>query len=373
MRESDDLEFQIGNIDIYNTAPCGFLSSLSDGKIVKINDTLLQIMGLNRTQVLNKMYFQEFLNTGGKIYYETHYSPRLIQQKFIKEINFQFITHDKEKISVLVNTVSAVNSEGEVILNNSAIVDISQRKLYEQELLFAKEKSKALSTELVKRNEQLENYARIVTHDIKVPLANITGILNMLTDEDFKLSGEEQEQYLGLLGTSFQNLNDLVDSIFDYYQTDKFSTDKLTEIDLEQLLTDIISLIDAERKVEFNLVGTNVLIKTNKGALKQILLNLLVNAIKYNDKLIVKVGIVCKILNEHYLFEISDNGVGIKNENIKNIFALFSTLNTIDRFKNKGTGVGLASAKRILDQIGGDISVTSEVSEGSTFSFRINR
>lgn len=91
--------------DTYNNAPCGYFSSLPDGMIVKINDTFLNYIQYDRNQIINKKRFQDLLNMGGKIYYETHYTPLLQYQKQVKEINFEIIGIDDKRIPVLINTV----------------------------------------------------------------------------------------------------------------------------------------------------------------------------------------------------------------------------------------------------------------------------
>ena len=102
-------------------------------------------------------------------------------------------------------------------------------------------------------------------------------------------------------------------------------------------------------------------------------MNLCTNAIKYNDKWQGEVQVSVKDTGPAYSFSVKDNGMGISPENQKRIFDLFSTLGLYDRYNNKGSGVGLATAKRLVQKMGGDIQIDSEPSIGSTFSFTISK
>ena len=111
----------------------------------------------------------------------------------------------------------------------------------------------------------------------------------------------------------------------------------------------------------------------NKAALYQIFLNLVSNALKYNNKAIRKVEIKCEETPGWYSFEVIDNGDGFDKKNSAKIFELFTTLETEDRRGNPGSGIGLATVKKLVENLGGSISVNSTPGEGSKFTFTIKR
>ena len=102
-------------------------------------------------------------------------------------------------------------------------------------------------------------------------------------------------------------------------------------------------------------------------------MNLISNALKYNNKNQRKVDITFRTTDSYYCFAVSDNGNGIKKEDIDKIFKLFTTLDAQDRDGNHGSGIGLATVKKHIEQMQGSIDVISEIGEGSTFKFKIKR
>jgi signal transduction histidine kinase len=107
--------------------------------------------------------------------------------------------------------------------------------------------------------------------------------------------------------------------------------------------------------------------------LKQILQNLISNAIKYNDKAQGLIRIVANANESEITFEVIDNGPGIPEKFHERIFGMFQTLSHADRFGNKGTGIGLHTVKNLVVLLGGNITIESKIGEGSTFKVKINR
>ncbi len=136
---SQELEVDV----FYNNSPCGYFSTTANGEINKINDTLLVWLGYTKDDIIGKVTWQSLLSVGGKMYFETHYSPLLQMQGFVQEISFEMVKKDKNRFPVLINTKQIRDELGKVIINYSTVFDVSQRKSYEKELLIAKELPKS--------------------------------------------------------------------------------------------------------------------------------------------------------------------------------------------------------------------------------------
>lgn len=128
----DDLE------DLYENAPCGQLSTLLDGTIVKINDTLLAWLGRTREELVGRRRFSDLLTGGGRIYHETHFAPVLALQGEIRGIALDLRTRDGSRMPVLVTSVVKGGGEGRPQLIRTAVFDASERRSYERELLDAR-------------------------------------------------------------------------------------------------------------------------------------------------------------------------------------------------------------------------------------------
>ncbi|AVV44468.1 histidine kinase [Streptomyces sp. P3] len=121
--------------DLYESAPCGYLSTLMDGTIAKINTTLLGWLGLERRAVVGRMRFTDLLAVGGKLYHETHFAPLLQMKGEISGIALEMKKADGGRIPVLVSSVVKHGGEGEPLLIRTTVFDASDRRSYEEELL----------------------------------------------------------------------------------------------------------------------------------------------------------------------------------------------------------------------------------------------
>ncbi|MBH5338772.1 SpoIIE family protein phosphatase [Streptomyces pactum] len=121
--------------ELYESAPCGYLSTLLDGTIAKINSTLLDWLGLEREGVVGRVRFADLLTVGGKLYHETHFAPLLRMQGRLTGIALELKTAGGARLPVLVSSALKYGSEGEPLLIRTTVFDASDRRAYEQELL----------------------------------------------------------------------------------------------------------------------------------------------------------------------------------------------------------------------------------------------
>ncbi|MEV5446042.1 MULTISPECIES: SpoIIE family protein phosphatase [unclassified Streptomyces] len=121
--------------DLYESAPCGYLSTLMDGTIAKINTTLLHWLGLDRDAVVGRMRFSDLLTVGGKLYHETHYAPLLRMQGEVSGIAMDVKRADGERIPVMVSSVVKYGTTGQPLLIRTTLFDARDRRAYEKELL----------------------------------------------------------------------------------------------------------------------------------------------------------------------------------------------------------------------------------------------
>ena len=136
---------------------------------------------------------------------------------------------------------------------------------------------------------------------------------------------------------------------------------------------DLLILFSFESKCVINLVSNLNHIHANKTAIEQILINLVTNAIKYNDKPITEIELKVTESEKQYEIYFTDNGPGIPKESHEKIFQLFETLTNYDKFGHSGNGIGLATVKKMVGNLGGKIHVESELGKGASFIFTINK
>lgn len=228
------------------------------------------------------------------------------------------------------------------------------------------------TVELQARNEQLKNFAGIVSHDMKMPLANMIITTDIIKAKYSDKFDEEGIQYLNYLKQSSFKLSNYITGILQHYESDSLTEHNDEEFDIHDLLEGIIDLLNINDNCVINLPEENMMLNCNRIALEQIFINLIGNSLKYNNKEEIIIDILCKNGGHFYNFSITDNGVGIPKDKQEEIFELFTVIEEQDRSGNRGNGIGLSTVKKLVNSLGGDISVISEVNKGTTFSFSMN-
>ncbi|WP_055446323.1 sensor histidine kinase [Lacinutrix mariniflava] len=232
---------------------------------------------------------------------------------------------------------------------------------------------KNIKYKLEKRNLELDKFASVVSHDLKSPLANIISLTELLEQENAGKLNEESKTYLSYLKNSSSSLKDYIDGILKYYKDDILHSYKKETLTLSTLISEVKKIAVPKNDIKLEYSENLEVLNINKPVALQVLVNLITNAIKYNDKSTTEVTIGLETSNTHYHFSVKDNSKGIPLNHLNTIFDLFTTLGQIDKDGNIGTGIGLATVKKLVESQGGEISVISTEGVGSTFSFSIEK
>lgn len=219
--------------------------------------------------------------------------------------------------------------------------------------------------ELELANKELDQFAYIVSHDLKAPLRAISNLSSWL-EEDLgdSLSGENRDM-LATLRSRVQRMESLINGVLEYSKVGKTRIPDET-IDVSKLVAAVIELLGPPPHVSIQ-IDRMPLLEAPRTMLHQIFSNLLSNAIKYNDKSRCIIRIYARDFPDHFEFVVEDNGPGIPPESHEKIFLIFQTLRSRDKFES--TGIGLTIVRRILEARGGEIRVESTPGSGSRFIF----
>ncbi|WP_417236346.1 sensor histidine kinase [Bizionia paragorgiae] len=291
----------------------------------------------------------------------------------------------KEHQAIFYAGVPLMNPEG-FPLGTLCVFDTKPRQLtaLQKQVLIAMAKQVVNLFELRKRNnelretkeqlniqnENLKHFAGHVSHDMKMPLANMIVTTDILKKKYKNVLDAKGIEYLDYLKQSSFTLSDYISGLLDHYESDKLGGE-LESFDLNLLLEEIVDLLNINIDCEINFPETNEELFCNRAALEQVFLNLIGNSLKYNDKEKIVITIACKRGEAHLEFKISDNGIGIPKDKQKEIFNLFSTVGNLDRNGNRGNGIGLSTVQKLITKLGGTISLESELGKGTTFNFTI--
>lgn len=337
-------------------------------------------LGIEEEKLPRKNSFTDTAFNSGKDYFELRYSEN---RELFEKAESGFKQKFKFYAAVLLQdpqgyTLGALN-----------ILDTQERRLEEVQLKGLKalagqamkllefkkqnQQFQFIQDQLKQKYQELEKFASLVSHDLKSPLANIISLTELLKEENKDNFNEETVQYLDYLAESSHSLRNYVDGILSFYRSEHILEKDYENVDLHQLLQGIAKLYDVTDDVIIEYPKEATLHHVNKAALTQIFLNLISNGLKYNKKPVRRISIEFKEEEHFYRFWVKDNGEGFPEEETSRIFELFTTLDTIDRQGNPGSGIGLATVKKLVTSLGGKIEVISTPGEGSTFSFSIQR
>jgi signal transduction histidine kinase len=222
--------------------------------------------------------------------------------------------------------------------------------------------------ELEKVNKELNDFAYIVSHDLKAPLRGIKTLASWLTNDLKDNVDNDNKEQLNLLLSRVDRMHNLIDGILQYSRVGRIQ-EEIVLIDLNQLVSDIIDSLAVPDNISITIENELPTIELGQTQTIQIFQNLLSNAVKYMDKPQGCITIGCVEEDGFWKFTIADNGPGIEEQYFEKIFKMFQTLSPRDEFES--TGVGLTVVKKIIERCSGKIWVESEVGQGSKFLFTL--
>ena len=304
-----------------------------------------------------------------------------------KDIRFKGNPLIEEKGVVFYAGAPLINEKG-FPLGSLCVYDVKPRVLTEKQInmlkLMAKQvvnlfelhlKNKRLleiQQEQRLRNERLQSFAKVVSHDLKSPLANIPSLSQMLKEENKDSLPEESLLYLNYIEESTLTLKNYIDGMLQFYKSTELLDQQKNSISVVSLFEEIKEMLILN-KTEFVFPTAPTTVHINKPAISQILLNLVDNAFKFNAGDGIKVQVTFFESTGFYIFTVGDNGMGIPIDKQDDIFEIFKTGGIKDRNGKEGTGIGLATVKNLVNKLGGEITLESEIGKGSIFTFTIKK
>jgi len=268
-----------------------------------------------------------------------------------------------------LGTICVFDQKANSISQNqiSALKTLAKQVIDKLELRRKVRQLEKTNQDLLNSNVLIQKFASMAAHDIKNPLSNI-----LLSSQALKMRHEKQ-QYEGCLKlidlsiSSTHGLLDLVNEMLEYSKSPTSLLANKQRFSLNSLIKKIKDMLLIPKGIRIKFPDDRYEMYTSLIAVDQIILNLLNNAIRYNDKEEGLVEIRFKQDDTQYRFEVEDNGIGIAEEHFEKIFASNFTLGHTDRTNTKGTGIGLSIVKDLVTALDGTITIKSAVGVGTTF------
>ena len=217
-------------------------------------------------------------------------------------------------------------------------------------------------------NQELKDFAHIVSHDLKAPLRGIKTLASWILSDCADKLGDQANEQMNLLLERVERMYNLIDGVLQYSRVGRVE-EKRKQVNLNDLIPEIISMVVPPENITVTIENELPVIEGEEVHIMQVFQNLLSNAIKYMDKPQGWIKIGCAEQDGFWKFSVADNGPGIEEKHFEKIFKIFQALPTSPDFE--GTGVGLTVAKKIVELYNGNIWVESKVGEGSIFLFTL--
>ena len=236
-----------------------------------------------------------------------------------------------------------------------------------QKIITINSQREKLLNSLEEQNNELNDYAHMVSHDLRSPLRNIETLASWIEEENEDMD-EDSKKNIQLLKQNIEKMDGLIKGVLEYTTIGK-SEEVKSEVDLKEVITSIVNLKNINQDINFTIKGDLPRLVANKSRIHQLFQNLIDNAIKYNSKTNKEIEIGYSDHKEYHQFYIKDNGNGIEKKYFEKIFESFQRLEN----NQDSSGIGLSIVRKIVTLCNGKIWVESELDKGSTFHFIINK
>jgi len=351
---------------IFKSAPNALVVMNEEGNIIRWNQKAEETFGWKAEEVTDKpmheiimpLRYRQMHLSGVKKFIETGVGPVLnktLELAAIRKGNIEFPMEIRISYTRLKNKYVFI----------AFINDITERKKAETEL-------KQKTDELMHVNKELEQFVYVASHDLQEPLRTISNFAGLFEEEYSDKLDEDTNQYLKFIVDASSRMQNLIKDLLDFSRIGRKIVFEI--IDSNKILLEIIaemgsSIKESNAKIKYPDLPS---LKGNAVELKQLFQNLISNAIKFRKKDVPpEIEITAEEKETEYLFSVKDNGIGFEEEYKDKIFIIFQRLHNATEYP--GTGIGLATCKKIVTQHNGRIWVESKLGEGSTFYFTISK
>jgi phosphoserine phosphatase RsbU/P len=352
--------------DMFENSPCGYITLQTNGRIVRVNKTLLQWTGHGADDMIGKR-LTDFVNMAGRIYYETHIAPLLRMQGFFNEFAIEMITVAGEPVQMICNALEARDAAGKPLFIRLALLKGTDRRRYEQELLAAREAANTSLASERETSELREQFIAVLGHDLRNPLASISAGARILGRD---AQTEKQHQVVAMLQTTVTRMAELIDNVLDFARGrlgGGITLDRDARRPLEPVLHQVIDelrLSSPGRQIEAE-YAIDSPVDCDRTRIGQLASNLVGNALTHGAS---NQPVRVRAQTEDGLFKLSvaNGGEPIPEAAIDKLFEPFFRGEV--RASRQGLGLGLHIAAQIAKAHDGVLTVTS-TSEETRFTF----
>ncbi|OQP60090.1 hypothetical protein A3860_34745 [Niastella vici] len=358
---------------IFRNAPDAVILIDEDGKIVNWNPKAESIFGWTSDEIMGSFLHETIIPKRFRAAHENglkHFLKTGEGQVLNKPVELPALRKDNTEFTAGIS-ISPTIVKGKYYFIGF-ISDITYRKEAESEIKQKNELLENAVTQLNQVNKELESFSYSVSHDLRAPLRALSGFSQILEEEFTNLMNDEARRLLSKIQHNAQRMGTLIDDLLAFSKLGKKEVQK-SLVNMEEMIIEILADIESNA-CHLSAITVNQLpaAYADPSLLRQVLTNLISNAIKYSSKAVSpKIIIGAFDENNECIYYVQDNGVGFSMEYANKLFGVFQRLHSNEEFE--GTGVGLAIVQRIVTKHGGHIWAKGEQGAGATFYFTLPR
>jgi phosphoserine phosphatase RsbU/P len=359
-RRIDDFE------DMFENAPCGYITLQANGRIARVNKTLLAWTGHSAEEMVGKR-LSDFFNMAGRIFYETHIAPLLRLQGFFNEFAIEMTTATGEPVQMICNATEGRDEAGKPTFTRLALLKATDRRRYEKDLLAAREAAATSLASERETSELREQFIAVLGHDLRNPLASISAGARII-GRDAKT--EKEHQIATMLQATVMRMAGLIDNVLDFARGrlgGGITLDRNDRRPLEPVLHQVVDelrLSSPGRQIEAE-YSIDRPVDCDRTRIGQLVSNLIGNALTHGASS-QPVRVRAETEDGLFRLSVSNRGEPIPESAMEKLFEPFFRGDV--RSSRQGLGLGLHIASQIARAHDGELTVVS-TSEETTFTF----
>ncbi len=344
----------------------------AQGRVIWSNPRMKQIVGMSNDVDVTKLFIADHHPVWAlNVIKEIGVPTAINKGSWLGET--ALLTKDDREIPVSQLILAHKSPEGKVEYISTVMRDLTNQKQTEKSLKERAEELEWLNQELIKttslltkRNQELDRFAYVTSHDLKAPLRAIANLATWLGEDLEGEIPEENQHQLQLMQSRVRRMEGLIQGLLEYSRVGRKGSSE-TIVNVADLLNEVIDSLSPPPGFAIAIAPNMPVFKTDPLQLEQVFTNLISNAIKYHHQDSGKIEISFKDQGEFYEFAVADDGMGIEPQYHERIFTIFQTLQPRDTIES--TGIGLSIVKKLLEERGDSIRVESQLGKGATFYF----
>jgi PAS domain S-box-containing protein len=359
--------------DLYDNSPTGYHSLDDQGRFLKINQTELDWLGYRREELIG-CHFIDYITASSVKTFQDNF-PVFLQRGWVNNLEFELRRKDGSTFPVLVNATAIQDAQGNFLMSRSTVFNNTENKKAEIALLISRDELRIAYAALEKASRAKDEFLANMSHELRTPLNGILGMSEILMEGLRGPLNERQQKLVHAIEDSGHHLLSLINDILDLSKIEAGQLELHPEmISLDRVCMDSLAFVreSATKKglqIEFRPDAAVTTIQADERYLKQILVNLLNNAVKFTPSPgRVTLTVQSNPSQNSVDLSVMDTGIGIAPADLQRLFQPFTQVDSSLTRKHEGTGLGLALVKRLTESHGGGISVISQVGQGSCFT-----